>query len=279
MTYSRHLKPSRLKLGWQFISFVSGLLLFGWLWQTSINSRWRGNDDFSWVEQSGDKIIIHTLFPEYLKLVTWKIPGNTLVTTAFGYGSYQWKNVFTLAEIDHRGGLVLTRTTQATLGLTIDGWQVGRRTNLSWRDKLKWWYWTRFKLRQQLTVDLSQSPAWQSGLLADGSPVFTPVEYQLDQLINQETFSQKIDSEGLSVSLINDNRWGRVLTNHGLELVSASQGQATDEQTIIWLKDEAAGKSQTVAWLKRLLPQAQIKVDMPEGFLSPIVIILGKDYN
>src|SRR3989344_3201200 len=192
MIYSRRLKPSRLKLGWQFISFVAGLMLFGWLWQTALASRWRGNDDFSWVEQSGDKIIVHTLMPQYAKLVTWEIPGNTLVMTAFGYGSYQWKNVFSLAEIDHRGGQVLARTSQATLGLAIDGWRVGRQTDLSWWGKLKWWHWTRVKTKQQLTLDLSQSPAWQPGPLADGSQVFTLIEYRLDQLINQATFSQSI---------------------------------------------------------------------------------------
>ena len=279
MTYKQRLKPSRLKLGLGFIYFVAGLLLFGWLWRQALQSQWHGNDDFSWVEQGRDSLTVKTLIPEYSRLIFWKIPGNTLVNTSHGYSTYQWKNVFTLGQIEGQGGRVLIRTSQETLGLAVAGWQAGGKTNLSWWDKLKWWYLTKFKTKQVITIDLGEPPAWRAGSLSDGSRVWQVVEYQLDQLVNQETFSQAIAAESLSVSLVNDRYLSRVIRNHGIELVSVGSQEAVPEQTTIWVKETAQKDSLTVSWLKRLLPQAEVEVGAPEDYWSAIVIVLGKDYN
>ena len=150
MTYKRRLKQSRLKLGVGFIGFVAGLMLSGWLWRSALASQWRGSDDFSYVEQQGDNLTVRTLIPEYAKLINWKIPGNTLVNASYGYGTYQWKNVFALGQIDAKGGRVLARTSQETLGLLVSGWQVNGQTNLSWWDKLKWWYFAKVKTKQEI---------------------------------------------------------------------------------------------------------------------------------
>lgn len=279
MISKRRLKPSRLKLGLRFIGFVVCLLVFGWLWRSVLESQWRGQGDFSYIEQAGDNLTVKTLIPEYSKLITWKIPGNTLVETAFGYGTYQWRNVFALGQIDEQGGRVLTGTSQEALGLEISGWQVGRQTNLSWRDKLKIWYFAKFKTKQAITIDLGQSPAWQGKTLSDGSQAWQVVEYQLDQIINRETFSQAVAGENLSVSLVNGQSLGRVISNHGIELVSVNNQTEVLEKTTIWIREPVQKDSLTLAWLKRLIPQAEVKVGVPEDFWSAIVIVLGKDYN
>jgi len=279
MTYKRRLKKSRLKLGLEFIGFVTCLMLFGWLWRSALESRWRGQGDFSYIEQQGDNLTARTLIPEDSKLITWKIPGNTLVEAGGGYGTYQWKNVFALGQIDGQGGRVLTGTSREALGLAISGWQVGRQTNLSWRDKLKIWYFVKFKTKQALTIDLTQTPAWQEKTLSDGSRVWQIVEYQLDQIINQETFSQEVAGENLSASLVGGRSLSRVISNHGIELVSVNNRIETSEQTTIWVKEPTQKDSLTVAWLKRLIPQAEVKIGAPEDFWSAIAIVLGKDYN
>lgn len=280
MTYKRRLKQSaRLKLGLEFIAFVTCLMLFGWLWRSALQSQWRGQGDFAYIEQQGDNLTLKTLIPEYSKLIIWKIPGNTLVEAGGGYGFYQWKNVFALGQIDGRGGRVLTGTSQEALGLAVSGWRVGRQTNLSWRDKLKIWYFVKFKTKQTLTIDLAQTPAWQGKTLSDGSRVWQIVEHQLDQIINQETFSQEVAGENLSVSLVGGRSLSRIISNHGIELVSVDNRTETSDQTTIWVKEPAQKDSLTVAWLKRLMPQAEVKVGAPEDFWSAIAIVLGKDYN
>lgn len=280
MTYKRRLKKSRLKLGLAFIGFVAGLLLFGWLWRSALQSQWRDSDDFSYVEQRGDNLTVKTLIPEYSKLIIWKIPGNTLVEGSGGYGTYQWKNIFALGQIDGKGGSVLARTSRETLGLNIKGWRAdGGQTNLSWRDKLKLWYFAKFKTKQTITIDLAQAPAWQANTLTDGNQVWQVVEYQLDQIINQETFSQAVAAEGLGVSLVGDDHLSRVISNHGIEVVSVNSQAEVSEPTTIWVKETGQKDSRTVAWLKRLIPQAQVKVGAPEDYWSAIVIVLGKDYN
>lgn len=279
MTYKRHLKPSRLRLGLGFIGFVAGLLLFGYLWQTARLSQWRGNDDFSWVDQQGETLTVHTLVPEYSKEITWIIPGNTMVETALAYGRYQWKNVFALGEIDKRGGEILARTSQDTLGLPISGWRRGSSTNLSWLDRLKWWYWTRINVKHKVSFTLEQDSAWRSASLPDGSRVFEVVDYRLDQLVNQETFSQAVANEALSVTLVNANRLARVISNHGLELVSVTSEPEPAGETVILVKDEARQDSRTVAWLHRLLPQALVKVGTLQNYWTSVVLLVGKDYN
>ncbi len=262
MTYSRRSKKSRTSLGLIFIGLVAGLLFLGRLWQTSGFSQWRGNHEFSYIEQQEDKLIVHTLLPEYAKKIDWKIPGTALVNTAFGYGPYQWKNVFALGQIDHRGGQALTRTSQDALGLAIKGWRVGKQTNLTWLDRLKWWYWTRFKVKNKLTIDLSADLSWQT-----------------TALVNEQTFSQKAAGESLSVSLINGQNLNRVIANHGIELVTVADEPPVPETTTIYVKEEKNLNSVTVSWLKLLLPEAEVKVGAVESYWSDLVLRLGKDYN
>jgi hypothetical protein len=91
------------------------------------------------------------------------------------------------------------RTSQEALGLAIKGWQVDRQTNLSWLDRIKWWYWLKFRVEAKLTLDLSQNLDWQTG-----------------NLVNEQVFSQKAAGESLSLSLVNGRNLSRVIANHGL---------------------------------------------------------------
>lgn len=280
MTYKRHLKKFRsLKLGLSFIIGVASLLIIGRLFLVARASQWRGTADFSWIDQQGDRLTVYTIIPEYAKLVTWPLPGNALVTTAFGYGQYQWKNVFALGEIESQGGVILSRTSQNTLGLPIKGWRVNRKTNLTWWDRLRWWYSLQFTVKRRVVVDLNQNGAWQENVLADGSPVLEPVEYRLDQVVNAETFSQQAAAESLSLSLVNGSNLSRVISNHGIEVVAVSNQPQDPEQSVIWVKTALQKNSLTVRWLKALIPQAEIKVGGGETPRSDLVLTIGKDYN
>lgn len=262
MTYARRSKKSRTSLGLAFIGLTAGLILAGRLWQTASQSQWWDNHEFSYVEQQGDNLIVHTLLPESAKAIDWQLPQSLVINAAFGYGPYQWKNVFALGQIDGRGGLTLTRTSQETLGLAIKGWRVERQTNLTWLDRLKWWYWLKFKVKHKLTIDLSQDLSWQT-----------------TALVNEQIFSQKAAGESLNISLVNGNHLNRVLVNHGLELVSVVATTDLPETTTIAVKEATKLDSVTVSWLKMLLPQAQIQVGAVEGYWSDLVLLVGKDYN
>ena len=262
MTYAWHSKKSRTSWGLIFIGLVAGLILAGRLWQAAGRSQWRGRHEFSYVEQRGDKLTVHTLLPEYAKAIDWKIPGQLPVETAFGYGPYQWKNVFALGQIDHRGGLTLMRTSQEALGLAIKGWQADRQTNLSWLDRIKWWYWSKFRVEAKLTLDLNQKPDWQTS-----------------NLVNEQVFSQEAAGESLSLSLVNGRNLSRVIANHGIELVSVVSTAAVPETTTIYVKDPGRIDSATVSWLKMLLPEAEVKAGPVDGYWSDLVLLAGKDYN
>lgn len=262
MIYARHLKKSRISLGLTFIGLVAGLMLVGRLWLAAGKSQWRGSHEFSYIEQRGDELTVQTILPEYAKKIDWRISESALVETAFGYGPYQWKNIFALGQIDRRGGLVLTRTSQEVLGLAIKGWRVGRETNLTWLDRLKWWYWVQFKVKDKLTIDLNQDMSWQT-----------------TNLINEQVFSQKAAGESLSLSLVSGRQLSRVLVNHGLELVSETEVSPPPEKATLYVKEEQNLSGPTVSWLKMLLPEAEVKVGTREGYWSDLVLEPGKDYN
>lgn len=262
MSLNRRLKKSRLKLGFTFIGFVTVLLVFGRLWRQANQSLWRDNFAFSWIEQAGEALKVHTLIPEYGREITWILPGELLVETAFGAGQYQWRKVFGLGELDGRGGEGLVRTSQAVLGLAIKGWRADGRTNMSWLDRVKWGYYSSFKVRQRLTLDLNQKPDWPNS-----------------SLINEYIFSQKIAAESLSLSLVNDNDLARVLANHGVEVVSVGSAFPVADKTVIRLKENRLKDSLTVAWLKSLFPLAEVRMSEQEDQWSDLVLSVGKDYN
>lgn len=279
MTLKRRLKKSPLKLGWGFIGLVLGLLILGWLGNLWHLSLWRGHGDFSWIKLDDGQLELMTIIPEYNKLITWKIPGNTLVDTAFNYGRYQWKNVYDLGQLDGRGGRLLARTTQEALGIPVNAWQIGRDGNLSWWDKFKWWYWTKFRIKQHLVLDLAQSGIMEAEVLKDGSQAWSLSIHRVDQLVNRETFSQAVDREAISVSLVNEVNLYRVIVNHGVEVPEVSRQANVPEQTEIIIDERSRAESETVKWIRRLLPQAKLREARLPDYQTPVVIILGKDYN
>jgi hypothetical protein len=273
MTSKRRLKKSnKTKLGLVFLAFVAGIIIVGRMWFAAKNSQWSGRTDFSWVQSKHDEVVVETIIPEYSKRIIWRIPGNTIVRAASGYGEYQLKNVFSLGEIDSRGEEVLSQTLQNNLGLAV-------YSNLTWWDRLRIVWWQKFKIKDSLRINLVDEPVLEPGTLADGSPVWYLVDQKIDQLVNATTFSEKISQENLTLSLIGSHDLGRVISNHGIELVSSVSRDPETETTLIYVKNEGLLKSATLTWLKTVLPRAEMKVEAVPGYWSDLVLVLGKDYN
>jgi hypothetical protein len=288
MTYKRRLKKSKfLKLGLNFIVLVIILLVVSRLWFSAAGSKWQGRSEFSWAEADSEVIAIQTLIPEYSKQVSWRIPGNTLVKTAFGYGDYQLKNVYALGQIDARGGEILARTAQDNLGLAVKGWRVNNRTNMSWWDRVRIWWWQQFKREVHVQIDLEGEAVLEPGVLADGSEVFRVVAPKLAQLVNTTTFSQLVANENLTLTLVDASGEGidlgqvsRLLTNHGLQVVTTVVGRGDpSENTSLSVKNDGQLKSDSVAWLKLVFPQAEVKVEPQKDYWSDLVLTLGTDYT
>jgi len=279
MICNKRLKPSRLKLGYRFLIFLALLLIAGNLSRFGWQNQWSGWEDFSWIEQRGENLTVISIIPEYNKQVKWLVPGNTLIEAADGYGEYQWKNIYELGRLDDRGGWLLARSSQKALGLKISGWKVGKDSNLSWWDKCRLWYWESFKIKQRREIDLSTSGALSALVLNDNTPVYMPESHRLDQLVNQETFSQSIADEGLSLAFINGADLIRVVSNHGYDLVSTVFGGGEAELPLIWVNDKQLLDSRSVRWPKQLLPQAKIKFPGRDDQWTAVVVDAGRGYN
>lgn len=273
MTYKRRLKKSsQIRLGISFLVLVSVIIVAGRFWLAAKNSQWTGNLDFSWVEFNSGKIEIKTILPEYSKFITWQIPGNTVLLTAYGYGEYQLKNVYALGEIDSRGEEVISQTLQNNLGLPV-------HSHLTWWDKVRLAWRRQFKVKESQRINLLDEAVLEPAVLADGTQVYKPVYHKIDQLINRETFSQVLSKEDLSLTLVNDQNLGRVIGNHGIEVVSLMNKPEITDKTTIYVKDETVAKSLSVSWLKSLLPEAEVKVGPVSGYWTDLVLELGEDYN
>ncbi len=288
MSLKRRSKKSRsLKLGLNFIIIVLALLILSRLLVTAAKSQWRGSGEFSWVEAGGPEVRLETIIPEYSKQISWKIPGNTIVKTAFGYGDYQLKNVYLLGQIDARGGEILARTVQDNLGIAVKGWQVKNHSNMTWRDKLKIWWWQRFKRNYHLQTNLEDEAVMEPGALADGSKIWRLVPSKLGELVNTATFSQVIANENLTLTLLDSSgaqidmgQVSRLLTNHGLQVVTASVAKSEpSDKTFLTVKNGDRLKSNSVIWLKVVFPQAEVKVEPQKDFWSDLVLSLGTDYT
>lgn len=158
---------------------------------------------------------------------------------------------------------------------------------MSWRDKLKIWWWQKFKREYHLQINLTDEAVLEPDVLADGSEIWRVVPSRLGELVNKITFSQVIANENLTLTLVDASggsidmgQVGRLLTNHGLQVVTTAAGKGDpSNQALLLVKSEDQLKTNSVVWLKLIFPQAEVKVDTLKDYWSDLVLSLGTDYT
>ena len=231
-------------------------------------SVWNGKDRLSLITLSGDRIELINLLPPQKKQLVWEVPSDLVVEVPSGYGPYQLKKVFTLGELDKKGGELLLKTTSNLFGLKVSAYRVEGKTNLSWWDSLRINWLNRTKAYQTSRLDLSG----QMG--------------RIDQIVNESLFDQVIAREAVPVAVLNAtgvageaNQVARLITNLGGQVVTIGNSEAGQDESEIWIVSDDLKSSVTLAFLESITGTKNVKVE-PKAiqYRADIVVIVGKRY-
>jgi len=277
-----------LWLGGLFIFFIFLLVLAAVLWKKAKLSVWDGKSTFSVVFLEKNEAVIKSYQSKDQRWLELKLPLNSLVKVPFGYGEYQLKNVYDLGQLDGRGGELLRRTMQETMGLWIQGWMVkekDRDTNLSWLDQWRLWLVQKWGVDKKVDYELEFNPAFIKEKLNDNTDVFKIEQGRLDELINQEFFDSEIVSERLTVAIVNNTDVddiariaARLVSNLGSEVVWLGNSGEDLESSKIITADEDFEKSATSYVLSKALGIREITTGEVIDYRADIVVMLGRDY-
>lgn len=108
----------------KFLITVVLLLSFGFLWKTFASWQgrlWNGESRFT-VVVGGEDPTVYSFNPATGSLVFVRIPKNTQVETAYGYGTWLIGSLWELGKQEGLGGRVLTETIKKTFGIPVDGY-------------------------------------------------------------------------------------------------------------------------------------------------------------
>ena len=275
----------RLGLGIVFIGFILSLVLAGFLWKKARNSIWDGKSRLAVVEQNREGLRTILILPEQDRLLQINIPVDLVVQVPFDYGQYQVSKVFELGQLEQVGGKLLTQTVQDLLGVETAGFKVGAQTNLTWLDKLRWYYQVWFSIEKRIDFDLANTSGVLKVTLRDGNQAYEAREVLIDEMINLELFDQRVVKEGLSLSVVNAtgvngvaSKIARILTNLGGEVsLITNQDNQLDRSKVV-VKDKDLIKTETVKGVTRLLDVDRVEVGQTGEFRAEVVVVIGKDY-
>ena len=256
------------RLGLWFLLLITVVLLGTAGFKAVKQSVWNGKDRLSLIALSGDRIELINLIPSQKKQLIWEVPSDLVVEVPSGYGPYQLKKVFTLGELDKKGGELLLKTTSNLFGLKVSAYRVEGKTNLSWWDSLRINWFNRTKAFQTSRLDLSG----QMG--------------RIDQIVNESLFDQVIAREAVPVAVLNAtgvageaNQVARLITNLGGQVVTIGNSEAGQDESEIWIVSDDLKSSVTLAFLESITGTKNVKVE-PKAiqYRADIVVIVGKRY-
>ena len=254
------------RLGLWFLLLITVVLLGTAGFKAVKQSVWNGKDRLSLIALSGDRIELINLIPSQKKQLIWEVPSDLVVEVPSGYGPYQLKKVFTLGELDKKGGELLLKTTSNLFGLKVSAYRVEGKTNLSWWDSLRINWFNRTKAFQTSRLDLSG----QMG--------------RIDQIVNESLFDQVIAREAVPVAVLNAtgvageaNQVARLITNLGGQVVTIGNSEEDKEESEIWIVSDDLKSSATLAFLESILGSVSVKIEPKViEYRADIVVIVGK---
>jgi hypothetical protein len=247
------------------LGFLLGLALFI---KNSQESLWDGKSRLSLIQLSDTKIELINLIPEERKKIIWEIDPTIKVEVPFGYGEYQFNKVYNLGELDQIGGPLLLRTASNFFGIPITAYRVGRKTNLSWWDEIRFKWQDLLDLNQEVTQDLTLKVA------------------QINQVVNEVTFDPEVAKEEIKIAVINAtgksgeaSNIARMLTNRGAQVVNVGNTQTQEESQLIIVSADLT-KSKVFSLVKKIIGPAPVLVsNQANQYRADLLLIVGVNYT
>lgn len=248
-------------LGVKYALVLAILLVSSWLAVRARGSLWNGSSRFSLIYSDNVTIQVKNFIPQDKKIVILEIPGEIYTTVPFGYGDYQIKNIYKLGELDDRGGPLLKSSLQALMGIPIDGYVVGNKSDLSWWDMVRLYYRERI-----FKSDLVKLTTFS------------------DAQINEDLFDDQVAGESINVAIVNASGvegqarlYARMIANLGGRVVFTGTAIEQDKSYIL-LNEGDLNRSNTFQLVQRIMgKEVEVKSGNTSEYLGELVIFLGKD--
>ena len=280
----KQLNRAQMALGIGFLVFLISLVGINYLWQKAKNSIWNGKSRLAVVIVNNDLLKVDVAVPNQKTILSFKLKDNVLVKVPFEFGNYQLGKEYELGKLEDQGGFLLTRTSQDFLGLGIKGYQVGRFTNLSWLDKLRWWWFDKMISDQTTKINLVEEASFSTEAQVDGSVVYLGSQILIDDLVNEYLFDEEIVNEGLGIAVINiSGKAGvaqtasRIISNLGGEIRMLDNGDLNEKSSIL-VSEKKWLNSKTVEKLARDFNITKLAIGDTSEFRAEIVLKIAKDY-
>jgi hypothetical protein len=229
------------------------------------------------------------------------VPEDFYVTqVAHGYGQYRVSKIYSVGELDHRGGKVLKDSVAGLLGVPVDSFVQSPRPFkdlrsffVDWQfifsDKSDIGIWDRVRLVHAImfmrfdkieTIDLSNHT--NEITLADKTKAEFLSSSEIDYFLNDLFAERIIEQENLRVSVVNStdvsglgSMAGRILENIGLLVISVESRQAPVSQCII----NSSEKLENSLTVKRIAKIFDCRTDVSQGNgRSDVEVVIGTDY-
>lgn len=210
---------------------------------------------------------------------------------AFGYGGYKSTSIYSVGELDKRGGETVMSTLSDYLGIPVDGYiyasQLNPKDILTGKSNLNVFDQIRlvlasFQTRSDKikTIDLAKYA--EPLVLSDGSTALSADKEILDERLRDNFIESRIRQENLRLEIFNStkivglaNRAGRVLTNIGVNVVSVNSSEILEETCRI----KAKAKIQNSITVHRIADVFSCKIELlTEEGRAEIEMIIGKNY-
>lgn len=288
-----------------FVIFISLFLGFK-IGQIFKNSCWNSKHEINFVIQAGD-VTIFSFNPRKRLLNILKIPGDTYILAAKGYGEYKIKNIYKLGEMEKiGGGELLSSSIQRFFAVPVDGWiklenyqlennnllpvfwlviKRQARTNLSWWDLARLFWQTRNLAVDQINqLDLKKTNFISKNTLGDGSEVFKFEITSIDELTIRLFSDEEVLDEDLQIVVLNGTDYpglakdmARVVKNLGAELIGVKDSTSKIDQSQIFCQSRAQAISYTATRIARSFDM-KIKNKKLDDQEVDLVIVLGEDF-
>jgi len=220
---------------------------------------------------------------------------------AYGYGAYRMGTVYSVGQLDRRGGETVAATVSDYLGVPVDGYiyspkptpadiknffvsptnLLENHSNLNLLDRLQL-AWAIFRLRFDKIKKKDLGSFTEPLVLSDGSTALTLEREAVDSHLQDDFVENRIRDEAFRLEILNStavlglgNRAGRVLSNIGSNVVNV--GTLDGALTNCQIKTTAKAKNSLTVRRVAAFYSCQISLMSEEG-RAEIEVILGQDY-
>lgn len=238
-----------------------------------------------------DQTAIAVIFPDDLH-----IPD-----LAYGYGGYGAAAIYSVGQLDKRGGETVAQTVSDYLGVPVDGYIydpvrlskdirgfflransiISAQSNLNILDRGRL-AWIMLQTRPDKIKPVDLKDFAEPLVLADGEVALSTEKEVLDSKLSDDFTESRIRNENFRLEVINStrvvglgNRASRMFVNIGANVVNVGTIDIPSADCQIKATDKAKN-SMTVARVAEIFA-CKISV-LPEEGRAEIVLVLGQDY-